>query len=78
DLIRTLELGILLAQGGKLLTLGGGEQAVAFAGVGLGLGRIQLRRASWCTPSSSAMRRRWAERWTIWRPGRRRRRAAGW
>ncbi|MFF1352033.1 hypothetical protein ACFVZJ_39845, partial [Streptomyces sp. NPDC058322] len=44
------------AQGGKLLTLGGGEQAVAFAGVGLGLAD-PVAQASWCTPSSSAMRR---------------------
>lgn len=37
NLIRALELGILLPQSGQFLTLCGGERVVALAGIGLGL-----------------------------------------
>jgi hypothetical protein len=37
DLVRALELHVFLAQSGKLLPLGCGEQIVPLAGIGLGL-----------------------------------------
>ncbi|MFF2010601.1 hypothetical protein ACFVWY_16215 [Streptomyces sp. NPDC058195] len=53
DLVRPLELGVLLAQRGQLGAFAAGEQVVTFAGTGLGLTDPTAQG----TPISSAIRR---------------------